>query len=195
MIICVVCAGLLHAPQVSQHSTSFLEGSRRRPGDAQRLAKVLFLLRGSVHGGENRTSASLSTDAVQRQEKVEVDFISVSVFLSLQNNTIRGCKQSVLSGPIFATAEVWRSHGQVFRKERPGCCQRGQLLRFCSPLVRVFFKTAILSTEAHDPGRTPRSVSKNRNKVNAHFPPQNEDVPTQNHERKQGSVTGHQRAP
>ena len=133
-----------------------------RPGDAQRLAKVLFLLRGTVHGGETRTSASLSTDAIQRQEKVEVGFISVSVFLSLQHTTSRGCEQSVLSGPIFATAEVRRSPCQVFRIEQPGCCQRGQLLRFRSPLVRVFVKTAILSTEPHDLGRTLRSVSKNK---------------------------------
>ena len=131
-----------------------------RPGDAQCLAKVLFLLRGTVYGGETRTSASLSTDAIQRQEKVKVDFISVSLFLSLQNNTSRGCEQSALSGAIFATAEVRSSPSQVFHMERPGCCERGPLLRFRSPLVRVFFKTAILSTEPHDPGRMLTSVSK-----------------------------------
>ena len=83
------------------------------------------------------------------KRKLKLTLSASLLFLSLQDNTSRGCEQSVPSGAVFATAEVWRSPAQVVRLGEPGCCQRGQLLPFRSPLVRVFFKTAILPVPSH----------------------------------------------
>ena len=138
---------MLHRSPIIPHR--FSRGGER-PGDAQSLAKVLFLLRGTVHGGETRALVRhCPLTQSNGKRKLKLTLSASLLFLSLQDNTSRGCEQSVPSGPIFATAEVWRSPAQVFRTGEPGCCQRGQLLRFRSPLVRVFFKTAILPVPSH----------------------------------------------
>ena len=159
-----------------------------RPGDAQSLAKVLFLLRGTVHGGGTRISASLSPDAIQRQEKVEVDFISVS---SLpvppgQHKSWLRAVRAVWSGLRHSRSlEESRSsfpHGRTWMLST-----RSTPSLPLSTVARILQNCDPPRTEPHDPCRPLTSASKNKDKVNAHVPPHNQDVPTQNDERKQGT--------
>ena len=49
------------------------------------------------------------------KRKLKLTLSASLLFLSLQDNTSRGCEQSVPSGATFATADVWRSPAEVFR--------------------------------------------------------------------------------
>ena len=121
---------------------------------------------------ETRTSASPSTDAIQRQEKVEVDFYQ-RLCLPVPPGHSRSLEESRFKFSAWSDLKVVNAVNS-FASAHHWCA--------CSSTLQSAPSHMILAERS-------RASEKNKDRVNAHVPPQTEDLPTQKRRTKTSATS------